>query len=284
MMRKDEFRFALVIPKDVVRTDRIGIHLKAYSNPRNDIEAQTVNGILQKTLFSKAPELLGKSLQARARSYLGASGLERFHTSISSAVSEAFGGDASTIKAHLQDGEFGFRRLDGGSSGPADEAGPTDVFSRDRVTLDNIQVSGSDVKSPMATLLVGGWAMQFLLFAVTSSGQLALPGEGARDLPARAVRAARPGATSSWSKFLYGVTLGLLQLVVPLPRRPPPLRDRGIGPYFGRLVVVCVFAAAACTSPSACSSRPSPRPRSRPAGSRPSSSCSCAPSAVRGFR
>src|SRR5580658_6294629 len=36
LMRKDKFRFALVIPRDLVRTDRIGLHLKIYSNPRNE--------------------------------------------------------------------------------------------------------------------------------------------------------------------------------------------------------------------------------------------------------
>jgi ABC-2 type transport system permease protein len=245
LMRQDNFRFALVIPKDVVRTERIGIHLKAYSNPRNDIEAQTVNGILQKTLFSKVPELLGKSLEARARDYLGGAGLDRFDSSIASAVSEAFGGDANAIKAHIQDGEFGLRRLDGGSAGRADEGGSTDVFSR-IVTLDNIQVSGSDVKSPMATLLVGGWAMQFLLFAVTASAN-SLFREKEHGIFQRVLSAPATRGDVLWSKFLYGVALGLLQLVVLFLAGHLLFRIE-IGPYFGRLVVVCVFAAAACTS------------------------------------
>ena len=51
-MRADRYRFALVIPKDLIRTEAIGLHLKIYSNPRNEIESQMVNGILQRTLFS----------------------------------------------------------------------------------------------------------------------------------------------------------------------------------------------------------------------------------------
>ncbi len=245
LMRKDEFRFALVIPKDVVRTDRIGIHLKAYSNPRNDIEAQTVNGILQKTLFSKVPELLGQSMQSRARAYLGEAGLDRFDSSIAAAVSEAFGGDTNTIKAHMRDGEFGLRRLDGESAGPADAGETTDVFSR-IVTLDNVQVSGSDVKSPMATLLVGGWAMQFLLFAVTASAN-SLFREKEHGIFQRVLSAPVTRGDILWSKFVYGVALGLLQLVVLFLAGHLLFRIE-IGPYFGRLVVVCLFAAAACTS------------------------------------
>src|ERR1700722_16673775 len=80
LIHEDEFRFALVIPEDVVRTDDIGVHLKTYSNPRNAVEAETVEGILQKTLFSKVPELLGQSLQARARSFIGGERLDQFNS------------------------------------------------------------------------------------------------------------------------------------------------------------------------------------------------------------
>src|ERR1700722_4808312 len=167
LMHADQFRFALVIPKDVVRPDDIGIHLKTYSNPRNAIEAETVEGILEKTIFSKVPELLGQSFQARARSYLGDARLEQFNSAMASAVADAFGGDEADIKARISDGKFGLRRIDTGAAdaGPADSA---DVLSR-IVKIDNVQVEGAGIKSPMATLLVGGWAMQFLLFAVTAS-------------------------------------------------------------------------------------------------------------------
>lgn len=40
------FRFALVIPTNLVRADDLGLRLQILTNPRNDIEAQTVNGIL----------------------------------------------------------------------------------------------------------------------------------------------------------------------------------------------------------------------------------------------
>src|SRR5580658_895096 len=137
LMHADEFRFALVIPNDVVRTDEIGIHLKTYSNPRNAVEAETVEGILQKTLFSKVPELMGQSLQARARSYLGDERLERFNTSIASAVSNAFGGDEAEIKERMADGELGFRRLDP-SAAAAGSPGGGDALSR-IFKIDNVR-------------------------------------------------------------------------------------------------------------------------------------------------
>jgi ABC-2 type transport system permease protein len=247
LMRVDDFRFALVIPKDVVRTDRIGIHLKTYANPRNDIEAQTVGGILEKTLFSKVPELLGQSLRARALNFLGDKRLDRFDSSIASAVADAFGGDEARIRERIEDGEYGLRRL--GEDSPTNPGAPAadtqDVFSR-IVKIDNVQVSGADVKSPMATLLVGGWAMQFLLFAVTASAT-ALFREKEHGIFQRVLSAPVTRGDILWSKFLYGICLGLLQLVI-LFLAGHLLFGIEIGGYLGRLVVVCVFAAAACTS------------------------------------
>jgi ABC-2 type transport system permease protein len=244
LMRADAFRFALVIPKDVVRTDRIGIHLKTYSNPRNEAESQTVNGILEKDLFSNVPELLGQSLEARARDIVGDARLDRFDTSVANAVADAFGGDPDRIRERMQDGSFGFHHLGSGAASGAG-SGSSDAFSR-IVSIDAVQVAGGDVKSPAATLLVGGWAMQFLLFAVTASAN-ALFREKEQGIFQRILSAPASKGDILWSKFLYGVCLGLLQLVV-LFMAGHILYGIEIGPYLGRLVAVCVFAAAACTS------------------------------------
>jgi ABC-2 type transport system permease protein len=193
LMHADKFRFALVIPKDVIRPEDIGIHLKTYSNPRNEVEAETVEGILQKTIFSKVPELLGQSLQARARSYLGDARLDRFNTSIASAVAGAFGGDEADIKAHMADGELGFRRLDtAGASAPVAAQDSGDALSR-IVKIDNVQVAGAGIKSPMATLLVGGMGDAVPPLRRDGVGDGALPREGAWDIPAGAVGAGHPG-------------------------------------------------------------------------------------------
>jgi ABC-2 type transport system permease protein len=244
LIHADEFRFALVIPKDVIRQDGIGIRLKTYSNPRNAVEAETVEGILQKTIFSKVPELLGQSLQARARSFLGDARLGQFNSSIASAVADAFGGDPADIKAHISDGELGLRRLDPGSAaaGPADSG---DTLSR-IVKIDNVQVEGSGVKSPMATLLVGGWAMQFLLFAVTASAT-ALFREKEHGIFQRVLSAPVTRGDILWSKFLYGICLGLVQLGV-LFFAGHVLFGIELGGQVWLLGLVCVFAAAACTS------------------------------------
>ena len=246
LMRADEFRFALVIPKDLVRTDAIGLHLKTYSNPRNEIESQMVNGILQRTLFSNVPELLGQSLQSRARAEIGTARSERFNAAIASAVAREFGGDEGAIRARIDDGNFGFDRLGQGQAGTSSSpSGIRDVLSN-IVKIDNVQVAGKDVKSPTATLLVGGWAIQFLLFAVTASAT-ALFREKEHGIFQRVLSAPVTRSDILWSKFLYGICLGLIQLVT-LFCAGQLLYKIDVASHLPLLALVCVFAAAACTS------------------------------------
>lgn len=242
MMRTDDFRFALVIPEDVVRTDAIGVHLKTYSNPRNAVEAEMVNGLLQKTLFSRVPELLGQSLQARARAAIGDARVERFNSTVASAVANSFGGDPAAIKERIDSGKFALSTVDH-SGAPASGSG--DALSR-IVKIDNVQVEGTGVKSPMATLLVGGWAMQFLLFAVTASAN-ALFREKELGIFQRVLSAPVTRGDILWSKFLYGICLGLAQLVI-LFFAGHVLYGIEVGSQIGLLVVVCIFAAASCTA------------------------------------
>ncbi len=246
LMRADAFRFGLVIPKDLVRTDGIGVHLKIYSNPRNEIESQMVNGILQRTLFSNVPELLGQSLQARARTAVGSATLDRFNDSVASAVSRAFGGDPAKIRASMAAGDFGIGGLGtGGASTGADRKAVQDYIGR-IVKIDDVQVAGKDVRSPTATLLVGGWAIQFLLFAVTASAT-ALFREKEHGIFQRVLSAPVTRSDILWSKFLYGVCLGLIQLVT-LFCAGQLLYKIDVASHLPLLALVCVFAAATCTS------------------------------------
>jgi len=245
-MRADRFRFALVIPKDLIRTEAIGLHLKIYSNPRNEIESQMVNGILQRTLFSNVPELLGQSLQARARSVIGEDHAARFNAAIASAVAREYGGDEAEIRKDIDNGDFGFNRIGQGPTGTATGSTAVRDALSSIVKIDTEQVAGKDVKSPAATLLVGGWAIQFLLFAVTASAT-ALFREKEFGIFQRVLSAPVTRSDILWSKFLYGICLGLIQLIT-LFSAGAILYKIDIASHLPLLAVVCVFAAAACTS------------------------------------
>lgn len=253
MMQKPgaAFRFALVLPADLVSDSSFGLRLKFLSNPRNEIETQTVNGLLQKTIFSQVPELLGQSLQARARKHLGEAQLERFNQAIAGAVASSFGGDRAEIERRIAAGDFGLGELtrrpgnSGGTDPEEKTAAGADVFSQ-LVRLETEQVVGAKVRSPQATGLVGGWAIQFLLFALSASAT-SLFRERDAGLFQRLLAAPVTRAHILWSKFLFGVILGVLQLLV-LFVAAGTLLGIEVVPYLPLLTVVCLFAAAACTS------------------------------------
>ncbi|MBL9188602.1 MAG: ABC transporter permease [Opitutaceae bacterium] len=256
------FRFALVLPADLVSDTRLGLHLIFLSNPRNEIETQTVNGILQKTIFSHVPELLGQSLQANARRFIGEENLRQFNRGIARTVASAFRGDADALERQMSTADFGFgaftqspdeslRRLDAPAAETTQkpdikkESSTADLFSQ-IVKIDTEQVVGAKVKSPQATSLVGGWAIQFLLFAVSASAA-SLFRERDAGIFQRLLAAPVTRAHILWSKFLYGIVLGLVQLVV-LFVASSWLYGIDVLPHLPLLALVCVFAAAACTS------------------------------------
>ncbi|MBI3887121.1 MAG: ABC transporter permease [Opitutae bacterium] len=237
-----KFNFALVIPSDFIPARGVGLRLRILSDPRNEIETQTVNGLLQKTIFSHVPQLLGQALQAGARRYLGDVRTDQFNSEIAAAVTGAFGGDREKTRRSLEAGGFG--ALPGESAAPAAPPAP-DLFSR-LVQIETVQVAGRDVKSPAATRVVGGWAMMFLLFAV-SGGSAAFFDEKNAGLFQRLLSAPVRRSQLLWSRFIYGILLGLVQLTT-LFAAGRLLYGIDVFGHFGNLVVVCTAAAAACSA------------------------------------
>ena len=244
MIRNRQFRFAVIIPRDVIPDSGFGLHLKILSDPRNEIETQTVNGLLQKTIFSSVPQLLGQSLQGSAKKYLGEAGLDRFNGAIATAITGAFGGDREETKRALADGDFGLAAI-GGRPAAGQATAATDFFSR-IVKIETEQVVGKDVKSPEATRVVGGWAMMFLLFALSASAA-AFFDEKKAGLLQRLLSAPVQRSQILWSRFLYGVILGLVQLTA-LFFAGRLLYGIDVLGNFGNLLVICTAAAAACTA------------------------------------
>ena len=249
MIRDRQFSYALVIPRDVISDDRIGLRLKILSDPRNDIESQMVNGLLQKTIFSNVPQLLGQSLQARAKKYLGDPADDAFNQAIVRDIVATFGGNPDVILANIRNGDFGFSQLGkrlhssptaAGSSTNADD----DVLSR-LVSLETEQVVGKDVKSPTATRIVGGYAVMFLLFALSASATAFFDEQNA-GLFQRLLSSPVSRGQLLWSRFLYGVLFGLIQLVA-LFFAGHLLYGVDVFGHLGGLIVICASVAAACT-------------------------------------
>lgn len=241
-----EFSYALVVPPDLLSDSRLGLHLKILSDPRNDIESQIVNGILQKTIFSNVPQLLGQSLQASAKKFLGSPNLARFNNAIAGAVAQAFGGDPAEIQRNMEQGSLGLDKLvaRGATTGGRQPAGAD--FLSQLVKIDTEQVVGRDVKAPAATRIVGGYAVMFLLFALSGSAAAFFSEQNA-GLFQRLLSSPVSRAQLLWGRFLYGVLFGLMQLSA-LFFAGHLLYGVDVFGHLGGLIIVCTCVAAACTS------------------------------------
>jgi len=248
MIHERNFSYALVIPADLVSNSRFGLHLKMLSDPRNDIESQIVNGLLQKTVFTNVPQLLGQSLQGRARKFLGDDAFKKFNSTVAGAVAGAFGGDPAVIQQRIEAGNLlpTGALTDGAASAP--QAGSAvasgDLLSR-VVAFDREQVVGKDVKSPVATRIVGGYAVMFLLFALSNTAAAFFDEKNA-GLFQRLLAAPVSRAQVLWSRFLYGVLFGLIQLFA-LFLAGHFLYGVDVFGHLGGLLVICASVAAACT-------------------------------------
>lgn len=264
-LEENHYRFALILPADLVRADRFGVRLKFLTNPRNEIEAQTVYGLLQKTVFSQVPQLLGQALQANARTQIGPDALTRFNGAIAGAISENFGGDRSAIQRQIESGQFfppaaqppaaagahpaAATQPATVAASPAPTASPgpagADFFSR-LISIETEQVAGKDVTNPMAARIVGGYAIMFLLFAVSGSSASMFEERQSGVFQRLLSSPVRP-AHILWARFSFGLLLGLAQIsALFLAGRlffGLEIFDRA-GPLF----CVALSAAAACSA------------------------------------
>ena len=97
-------RFALIFPPDTQSDEGFGLKLKFLENPANEIETQTVTGLLQKTIYTSAPQALLASLQKRSAKLIGPEKMDRFNRSLAGSIASAFGGDADQIYRQVRDG------------------------------------------------------------------------------------------------------------------------------------------------------------------------------------
>ena len=268
-MKDNRYRFALILPADLLPDNSFGLHLKFLTNPRNEIETQMVNGLLQKTIFSQVPELLGQSLQKAGERYLGGERLQHFHRTMADTIADHFGGDREKLYQQMSAGDAGFsafktaplpattpapeghlRRLDATapaaeSAAPEKSGAAGDIFSR-IVRIETEQVAGKEVTNPMAARTVGGYAIMFLLMAVSGSAT-SLFEEKSTGIFQRLLSAPVRPAHILWARFLFGVILGLVQITA-LLLAGHFFFALDIWSHAAALLAVGVSAAAACSA------------------------------------
>jgi ABC-2 type transport system permease protein len=194
---------ALVIPPDASTDTSFGLKLKFYYDPRNDMEMQIIQGVLQQTIMSQLPEVFLQSAQRSALRTLGADSGLAFNRGIADLVSTYFGINPKEILSF---------QLNDTSSAIAGARGTGQFFSN-VLRLEKEQLVGRDVANPWATRSVGGWAIMFLLFSLSASAT-SLFDEKQNGVVLRLLAAPVSRVHILWSKYLFNMSIGCLQLAV----------------------------------------------------------------------
>lgn len=236
-VRKGRTSAALVVPADAYTDTTVGLKLKFYYDPKNDMEMRIIEGVLQQTIMSEVPDIFLKGMQKQAIKYLGRDSGKAFNREIASTVGKYFKFDPRWMDpASLQ--------LDDSITSES-RAGQKEYF-QNILQLDRIQLVGKDIANPWATRGVGGWAMMFLLFALTGSAT-SLFDEKKSGVVLRILSAPISRSDILWSKYAFNVSLGLIQLLILFIAGSLLYRIDILSNFFN-LMLVIIASAIACTA------------------------------------
>jgi len=245
LIRDNQLRFGLVFPPDTMSEERFGLRLIFLNNPRNEIETQTVTGLLQKVIFTSAPQALMRNLREQAESYIGIEQTSEFYDGMARTVADSFGLEYEKVRSDMEAGVMNFGETDpaANAGGNGSDAGS---FIAQLVSIENEQLAGADVKSPGATRVVGGWAIMFLLFSV-SGAATSLFEEKQAGIFHRLLASPVSRSHILWSKYLFNVLMGVVQLTV-LFLAGQLMFGIEVLAHLPSLLVVTLVASIACTA------------------------------------
>jgi ABC-2 type transport system permease protein len=204
-IRKGNAPAALVIPNDAFTDTSLGLKLKFYYDPKNEMEMQLIEGLLTKSIMSQMPGLFMTSMQRRSESVLGSEKGQSFNKKINGIVSQYFNIDTSRLNSWMS-------RNDSDSTFNDTASNKTDFFGN-LLQMDKEQLVGKEINNPGATRSVGGWAIMFLLFSLTGASTSLLDENKSRVI-LRILSAPVSREQILWGKYFYNFSLGCIQLLV----------------------------------------------------------------------
>jgi ABC-2 type transport system permease protein len=194
---------AIVLPTDTYADTSISLFVKFYYDPKNDMEMQTVRGLIQQVVFSQLPSVLTQSGLKQAENRLGIKEGSAFNRKMASIIHEYFKIDTNII-LHPRLSDF---QISGN-----DSAGGSGNFMNNIVRIENRQLIGNEMKNPWATRNVGGWGIMFLLFTLTGTSS-SLFDERRSGVLMRLLISPVSRAHILWNKYLFNMSLGVIQLL-----------------------------------------------------------------------
>jgi len=202
-----KFSAAVVLPEDAFSDTSSSLRMKFYYDPKNDMESQVIQGVLQQTIMQSIPEVFTQSMQKKSESVLGKDTGMMFNQEISKTVSKYFKVDTSEVFGNMNKGNTKNTK----DTSKTSKSG-FNMFDN-MLNLEKYQLVGKEITNPMATRSVGGWAMMFLLFSLTSASR-SLFDEKQSGVMIRLLSSPVTRTQILWGKYIYNMSIGIIQLVV----------------------------------------------------------------------
>jgi ABC-2 type transport system permease protein len=236
-VRSGKASAALVLPPDAYADTSIGLYVKFYYDPKNDMEMQVVRGLIQQIVFSQFPSVMAESGLRQAERYLGIESGREFSRKLALLAHKYFKVDTNVF-LHPKLSDF--------KTGGSDSSGGSANFLNNIVRIENNQLIGREMKNPWATRNVGGWGMMFLLFTLTASSS-SLFDERKSGVLMRFLTSPVSRSHILWEKYLFNMSLGILQLLCMFVAGWLIFRVDIFSNFFN-LMLIIIGASVACTA------------------------------------
>jgi len=202
---KGKITAAVVLPEDFLSDTSSGMKIKFYYDPKNEIESNLIQGGIQKTIFSEMPAIMPYLMQRQMSNLLGSDSGKIFNKKMADLIGESFGFNPDSVFKSMTQIDLNQLQNDSTAAG-AD-------FMNNLINIESEQLVGKEIKSPGVTRIVGGWAMMFLLFTLTGAS-ISIFEEKQEGSLRRLLFMPITRSQILWSKYLYSILLGIVQLLV----------------------------------------------------------------------
>ena len=236
-VRNGKASAALILPPDAYADTSIGLYVKFSYDPKNDIEMQTIRGLIQQVVFSQFPTIIMQSGLRQTEQFLGMQSGVTFNRSMASLIHKYFGVDTNLV-LHPKLSDMKITKSDSTKS--------SFDFFKNVVRIENQQLVGKEVTNPWATRSVGGWAMTFLLFTLTASSS-SLFEDRKSGVLLRLLTSPVSRVHILWSKYLFNMSLGIIQLLF-MFLSGWFMFQIDIFSNFFNLMLIIIAASTACTA------------------------------------
>jgi len=226
---------AIVLPQDCFTDTSSSVKIRIYYDPKNEIEFAMVQGEIQRTIMTQIPKIIPVLLQRKVQKELGIDKSDDFKREIATTVSRYWGIPEDSVL-----------KITDLSSITSSDVGSSASLFNSLISIDQKQLVGKDVKNPGVTRTAGGWAMMFLLFTIVGAAS-SLFEEKQEGTLKRLLCMPVKSSHILWSKFIYSIVLGVIQLMV-LFGVAWLLFDLDIFSNFWNLLIIMIASAMAANS------------------------------------